>query len=67
MKIIKLKQHYDHEDELYELFAKFMTPQLSPKYSFTNILSNEKLLNESIQIPSHLVDPLLTQQPGNAN
>ena len=67
MKIIKLKQHYDHEDKLYELFAKCMTAQLSPKYSFTNILSNEKLLNESIQIPSHLVDPLLTQQPGNAN
>ena len=67
IKVLKFKQHYDHEDKLYELFAKCITAQLSPKYTFNMSLDEEKTLNETIQIPSHLVDPLLTQQPGNAN
>ncbi len=60
IKVLKFKQHYDHADELYELFAKCITAQISPKYTFNMSLDEEKTLNETIQIPSHLVDPLLT-------
>ena len=54
--IIKFKQPQPNSEKLYRLFALFMNHQLRLKYSWGNKLSQDLLLNETINIPQYMLE-----------